>query len=386
MSDRPLKIGFIVGEESGDLIAADLLIALRNSNKGEIAAVGLGGTHLAALGLKSWFDPSEIALMGFSAIVAKLPSLLMRISKTADQMIAEKPDCLIIIDSPEFSHRVAKKVKAAFPDLPVVNYVCPSVWAWRPGRAPKMKAYIDHILCLLPFEPQELARLNGPEGTYVGHRLRKSADVLSVRKIRHEKPHSEIKTLLILPGSRSVEVKRLAGPMAETIAEMRRLGHEPRIVIPTLPKVEVAVRQAFSSLGNKVEISTQQADKWRFFAEADAALAASGTVTLELALCNIPHASVYKTDYIAAMLKWLFISWSACLPNLIADRPIVPEDYDYQFRPAMHARIMIDLMKSDSLEHAAQMQGFAEVWDRLETEKPAGEIAAGLVLKLINQT
>ncbi|RVA09415.1 lipid-A-disaccharide synthase, partial [Mesorhizobium sp. M7A.F.Ca.US.002.01.1.1] len=171
MADRALKIAIVAGEESGDLLGADIVRSLRQAAGREVQLVGLGGRHLQTLGLVSPFDAGEIALMGFSAVLRDLPRLMRRISQLAKTVADEKPDCLVTIDSPDFSLRVAKKVRAANPSIPIIHYVCPSVWAWRPGRAVAMKPYVDHILCILPFEVKELERLGGPPGTYVGHRL-----------------------------------------------------------------------------------------------------------------------------------------------------------------------------------------------------------------------
>jgi len=163
-TDKPLKIAIVAGEESGDLLGADIVQGLRRATGRDIQLVGIGGRHLQAHGLNSLFDGSEIALMGFSAILRDLPRLIQRIGQTAKAIAAEKPDCLITIDSPDFSLRVAKKVRAADPAIPIIHYVCPSVWAWRPGRAVAMKPYVDHILCILPFEVKALSRLGGPPG------------------------------------------------------------------------------------------------------------------------------------------------------------------------------------------------------------------------------
>ena len=385
--DKPLRIAVIAGEESGDLLASDLVQALRAKVERPVELVGVGGSHLEMQGLKSWFDPAEIALMGFSAVIAKLPKLLKLLRNTSRQVIESKPDCLIIVDSPDFSQRVAARVRKALPDLPIVNYVCPSVWAWRPGRAKAMSAYIDHVLCLLPFEPAELSRLNGPTGTYVGHRLRNSVEINEVRAFRDRNKGTDAKpTLLVLPGSRRGEVSRHAIPMVETVQVLRRLRIPARVLVPTLPRLEQEVRSAFAALGKDVEISSALSAKWRFFAEADAALAASGTVTLELALCNIPHCSVYRLDPIARLLMPHVIkTWSGCLPNLIADRPIIPEAYDTFFAPELHGRMLAGLMEPGSLARAAQIEGFKTVWDRLSTDRPAGDIAALVVVDLLKE-
>ena len=156
--ERPLKIAIVAGEESGDLLGADLVSALQRAAGRRVELVGVGGRHLQALGLASLFDSGEVALMGLSAVLRDLPRLMRRIGQTAAHIAAEKPDCLVTIDSPDFSLRVARKVRAADPGIPIVHYACPSVWAWRPGRAATMRPYVDRILCLLPFEPAALER------------------------------------------------------------------------------------------------------------------------------------------------------------------------------------------------------------------------------------
>ncbi len=175
---KTLRLAIITGEESGDQLGADLVRALRKNYDGEITLTGVGGDHLSELGLDSLFDQHEIALVGLSAIIRKLPQLVRRISQLAASIVAAKPDCLIIIDSPDFTHRVARKVRAADPSIPIVNYISPSVWAWRPERAKAMRSYIDHVLVILPFEVQALKDLDGPPSTYVGHRLVSYAPLL----------------------------------------------------------------------------------------------------------------------------------------------------------------------------------------------------------------
>ncbi len=171
MPEMP-HIFVVAGEESGDRLGAALIAALRARTHGQARFSGVGGAHMAAQGVASLFPLGDLAIIGIGAILARLPSILRRIGETADAVIAAKPDVLVIIDSPEFTHRVARRVRARAPSIPIVDYVCPSVWAWRPGRAKAMRAYVDHVLALLPFEPAELQRLNGPPW----HLCRSSAD------------------------------------------------------------------------------------------------------------------------------------------------------------------------------------------------------------------
>lgn len=386
VGERTLTIGVVAGEESGDLLGADLVRALRRATGRDIRLVGIGGRHLQALGLKSLFDAGDIALMGVSAVVRDLPRLIRRIGQTASAIAAQKPDCLITIDSPDFCLRVAKKVRAADPAIPIVHYVCPSVWAWRPGRAVAMRPHVDRILCVLPFEVGELARLGGPPGTYVGHRLTHDAGVLAAAEAQaapRDLSDDREKTLLVLPGSRRGEVRKLIGPFGETISLLRARGHRLRLLLPTVPHVAELVRSSVAGWKQKPEITVDQDQKWRAFGQADAALIASGTVSLELALSGVPMISCYKLDPLARIVsRRALIAWSAALPNLIADKPLVPERYDEFVTPTTLAR-ELEALFSDTGMRAWQKSGFAEVARRMETARPAGEIAAEAVMELV---
>ena len=157
-----LKIAVIAGESSGDLLAAGMVAEIKRMTGGDVEFVGVGGPALAEEGLKSLFDFSDIAIMGITAVLGRLPTLLRRIRETVAEILAAKPDVLVIVDSPGFTHRVARKIRAKMPGLPVVQYVSPTVWAWKPHRARRMRPYVDHVLAILPFEPEAMARLGGP--------------------------------------------------------------------------------------------------------------------------------------------------------------------------------------------------------------------------------
>ncbi|RJT36171.1 lipid-A-disaccharide synthase [Mesorhizobium waimense] len=386
VTEKPLKIAIVAGEESGDLLGADIIAALKRTTGREIRLVGIGGRHLQALGLKSLFDGSEIALMGFSAILRDLPRLIRRIGQTASAIAAEKPDCLITIDSPDFSLRVARKVRAADPSIPIVHYVCPSVWAWRPGRAVAMKPYVDHILCILPFEVKALARLGGPPGTYVGHRLTQDPGVLAAARAQgqaRDLSQDRVKTLLVLPGSRRGEVRRLIDAFGKTVSVLHQRGHRLRLLLPTVPHVADLVRTSVASWDEKPEIILEPDRKWQAFGKADAALIASGTVSLELALSGVPMVSCYKLDPVARLVMPHLISvWSALLPNLISDRALVPEFYDQYVLPENLAR-QLQALFADTGMRAWQKDGFAEIARRMATNRPSGDIAAEVVLRHI---
>lgn len=385
MTQPPLKVAIVAGEESGDLLGADLVRALQRLTGREVRLVGTGGRHLQQLGLAPLFDASEIALMGLTAVVRDLPRLMRRIGQTARLVAAEKPDCLITIDSPDFSLRVASKVRALAPQIPIVHYICPSVWAWRPGRAKAMKPHVDEVLCILPFEPAELARLNGPPGTFVGHRLVSDPGIAVAAAMQEGKgtlsPDRE-KTLLLLPGSRRSEVRGLIGPFGETVSILRARGHRLRLLLPTVPHVASLVEDAVSGWPDKPEIILDPQRKWQAFGEADAALIASGTVSLELALAGVPMMSSYKLDAFMRMVQGLITIWSASLPNLIADRPVVIEAYNQYVRPKWMARHVEGLFDDSGLRRW-QKDGFAEIIRRMATDRPSGELAAEAVLKHI---
>lgn len=382
---NPLRIAIVAGEESGDLLGVDLVSALGRSTERPIDLVGVGGRHLQAAGLPSLFDGSEIALMGVTAVLKDLPRLVRRIDQTADAIVRAGPDCLVTIDSPDFSLRVAKKVRAADPSIPIVHYVCPSVWAWRPGRAKAMRAYVDHILCVLPFEPEALRRLGGPQGTYVGHRLaahRGVAVAAGMQRDRSVRKAGGARRLLVLPGSRRSEVRRLMQPFGETVQALKERGNAFGVTIPTVPHVAEIVRRESAAWPIAPRIVEGDEEKWAAFGHADAALAASGTVLLELALSGVPMLSCYRPDWIATQLMRLVTTWSAALPNLIADWPVVPEFYGDFVRPAYLAR-MIEQLWSDTPARAAQRDGLSQVAQRMAMERPSGELAAEVVLERI---
>lgn len=381
---RPLRVAIIAGEESGDVLGADLVQALEQQSGRPIELIGVGGHALQALGLLSLFNSNEIAIMGFSAVLRDLPRLMWRIRTTAQAIAKANPDCLITIDSPDFGLRVAKKVRALTPAIPIVHYVCPSVWAWRPGRAIAMRPYVDHVLCLLPFEPEELYNLGGPIGTYVGHRLASDA---SVREAALSQlvgaRQGGMKKLLLLPGSRRGEVKRLMRVFGETVTHLKSAGHAFELTLPTVPHVAQLVQDACAHWPVKPEIIMDNTRKWQAFGEADAALVCSGTVALELALARVPFVTVYRMDILVRLLWPMLLKvWSGSLPNLIAGWPVVPEYFNQYVRSEMLARL-IPRLWSDTPTRLSQRQGFAQVADTLSTSAPSGELAAQVVLKMI---
>ena len=380
-----MKVAVIAGEVSGDLLGADLVSALKARTDRPVQLIGVGGEALQAQGLASIFDFSELSIMGFTQVILRLPKLLYRIRQAARAIIAARPDVLVIIDSPDFTHRVAKRVRAALPELPIVDYVCPSVWAWKEYRAQQMLAYVDHVLAILPFEPAVMERLGGPPTTYVGHRLASDAHLLAARRTRAEHRHDEgqgPRTILLLPGSRSAEIARQLPVYELTVEEFSRRNGEARFLMPTVPHREDMVRELTRGWRVRPEIVIGQEGKWQAFAEADAAIAASGTVLLELALAGVPVVSTYGTDWIVKLLHKRIKTWTAALPNLIADYVVVSEQINETMRPGILVR-HLERLAGDTPQRKAMAEGFDLVWQRMQTPVPPGERAAAVLLGLL---
>jgi len=368
---------FVVGEESGDILGANLIDTFAEMNQ-PIAPIGMAGKRMQERGVKSLFEISEISVMGISGVLSQLPGLLGKIKRTARDVISEDPDVLVLIDSPEFSYRVAKRVRKESPHIKIVKYVAPSVWAWRPHRAKKIKPYIDHILAVLPFEPEVLEELGGPPSTYVGHPL--TADAPEIDK-KSRKVSRKIPNLVVLPGSRRSETKRLLPFISETMAILKRRGNEFSIQLPAVPKLETEIREVTKDWPYPVEIVLGDESRKKAFKEGDLALSASGTVTLELALYKLPMISIYKLDGLAMRIRHLLTGWSASLPNLIADYPIVPERFNEYAHPQYVARMIERLMLNEH-ERQAQLDGFEVVAERLKQKNPGVRLAAEKILEV----
>ncbi|KAF0231152.1 MAG: lipid-A-disaccharide [Beijerinckiaceae bacterium] len=381
---RPLRIAVVAGEASGDLLGASLLRAL--SARGvSYEAIGVGGDVLLAEGLKSFFEASDIAVMGLGPVIRKLPLLIRRIRETAQAIVAAKPDILVTIDAPDFCKRVAKRVRAAAPDIPIVHWVCPSVWAWRPGRAPAMRPYIDHVLCLLPFEPKALAELKGPPGTYVGHPLVEQMVAMRPQTTEEAATRASLtrQTVLLLPGSRLSELRRLLPLILDAKDIARPDGDTIRWVIPTLPRLVDTIRAGLGDEADAIEIIADPAEKQAAMRVARAALAASGTVTLELALAGIPMVTTYKVaNWEAAIARRLIRVSSAILPNLILGENIVPE-FIQQDATAENLGAALRKLLIDSPEVERQRAAFERLAVIMRTDGASpSEKAAALVLDL----
>src|SRR5262245_49553862 len=297
---QDLRLFMIAGEHSGDALGAKLMAALHERRRGRIRYLGVGGTQMAQQGLVSQFPMEEVAVMGPGAILSRLPNILRRIRGTAAAAVAAEPDALVIIDSPEFTHPIARRVRRQRPDIPIIDYVSPSVWAWRPGRAHRMRHYVDHVLALLPFEPDAHRQLRGPPCTYVGHPLVERLAWIEALDTRPLAEHfglpDDTSLLVVLPGSRPSEVKRLLRPFGEALSRLIERGRRFEVAIPVVASVRGLIEQHLPAWPKRPALLEGEEDKFAAFKLARAALAASGTVTLELAVAGTPMVVAYKVD------------------------------------------------------------------------------------------
>lgn len=383
--DGVLTVGIIAGEASGDQLGFKLMRALRERAGCEVRFVGVGGERMSAEGLESAFPLADIAVMGILPVIARLPTVLRRIRDAARTIIAARPDVLVVIDSPDFTHRVAKRVRKALPSLPIADYVSPSVWAWRPGRAKAMRAYTDHVLALLPFEPAAHERLGGPACTYVGHPLTERLSELRPSGEEERRRNFDPPLLVVLPGSRRSEISRLMEPFGLAAAKVAAArGGNVEIVVPAVAHLEDEIRKAVALWPVAPRIVTGEAAKLAAFRTARAALAASGTVTLELALAGVPMVVGYKVSRLEEQLKHLITVSSIVLPNLILGENAIPELLQQDCSPERLAAALEPLL-ANGPEREAQLEALKRLDMLMATDREPSAKAADIVLGLVRR-
>ncbi|MBM2576647.1 lipid-A-disaccharide synthase [Jannaschia sp. Os4] len=325
-----MKAVLVAGEPSGDRLGAALIDGLRRLSP-DLDLSGVGGAAMAEAGMPSLFPMERLSVMGLTEVLPRLPELFRLRDRVVEHVVATEPDVLVTIDSPDFGLRVAARAAARAPATTRVHYVAPSVWAWRPERAERMARTVDHVLALLPFEPPYMERA-GVASTFVGHPV--ATMPLSTRDgalAWRQEAGIEGRTVLVLPGSRRGEVARLAPVFG---AALERLPDDVRIVVPTVAPVEDAVRAATRGWKGRPLVVSGDRAKRHAFAAADAALAASGTVSLELAANGVPMVIAYDMSW----LTWQIVSRmvkvdTATLVNLVTGRNTVPEFLGPACRP-----------------------------------------------------
>jgi lipid-A-disaccharide synthase len=381
------RIFLIATEESGDRLGAGLMKVLRQRLGGAVQFEGVGGRAMAREGLTSLFPIEELSIMGFTGVIKQLPKILRLIRQAVDAVTEASPDIVVIIDSPDFTHRVARRVRGRDPAIPIVDYVSPSVWAWRPGRARAMRGYVDHVLALLPFEPEAYRRLHGPPCSYVGHPLIEQLATLRPNALEQQRRDAEPPVLLVLPGSRRSEIRHHLDIFGEALGRVRTAGAAFEPVLPTTPHLVDAVRQGVARWPVAPRIVTGEAEKRAAFRIARAALAKSGTVTLELALAGVPMVTAYRVGSAEAwILRRAIEVKSVILANLVLGTEVIPEFLQENCTAEKLAPALADMLM-DSAPRRQQVEAFAGLDAIMSTGNASPSVrAADIVLETMRRS
>jgi lipid-A-disaccharide synthase len=381
------KIFLIATEESGDRLGAGLMKILRQRLGGAVKFEGVGGQSMAREGLASLFPIEQLSIMGLAAVVKQFPMILRHIRETATAVTAASPDILVIIDSPDFTHRVARRVRARDPSIPIIDYVSPSVWAWRPGRARAMRTYVDHVLALLPFEPDAYRRLRGPPCSYVGHPLTEQIGVLRPGVEEQKRRDEQPPVLLVLPGSRRSEINHHMAVFGETLGQLAAEAVPFELILPTMPHLQDAVREGVKNWPVQPRVVIGEQEKRAALRIARAALAKSGTVTLELALSGVPMVTAYRTGAVEAWILLRAINVkSVILANLVAGENVVPEFLQRDCTPKKLSQALREVLNESPLRRR-QLDAFAKIEAIMSTGNQSPSVrAADIVLATLRKS
>ena len=382
MSGLPLTLMLVCGEPSGDQLGAQLMAGLREIAGGNVRIIGVGGAAMTAQGLHSLYPLDATAVMGLREVVPRIPAILRRVRQARDYALEERPDAIVCIDSPDFTHRIARAVKARAPEIRTVNYVAPQVWASRQYRARQMAHYFDLVLALFPFEVKFFDKYH-LAARFVGHPvieraawMKGGAELRARLGIAADAP-----VLAILPGSRASEVRFLMPVYRDAVAQIAAAVPSLRCVLPTVPNVAAQVREALKDWTVAADFLEGDADKYAAMNAANVALAASGTVTTELALARVPEVVAYKLGWLTYFLARRFIRVKhATLVNILLDREAVPEFIQERATPENLSRAVIHLFQ-DAQARAEQVKALAEATHDLgQDEEPPSRRAARALL------
>lgn len=383
----PPLIYIIAGEPSGDLLGGRLMAALTARSGGTVRFAGIGGQNMRAQGLDSLFPMTELTVMGLTEVLPRIPRILRRVRETLDDIGRLRPDAIVTIDSWGFTGRVQKGCQQRYPDILRIHYVAPMVWAWKPKRAAKLARVLDLLMTLLPFEPPYFEK-EGLRTVHVGHPVVESGagqgDGAAFRR-RHGL-EERTKLLAVLPGSRHSEARKLLPVFGQVLRQLAETHPDLRVVVPTLPHLAADIRAAARDWPFQPVVLEDGAEKYDCFAAATCALAASGTVALELALAGLPTVIAYRLSALTAFVARNFfgfkIKW-ATLVNMMQDRAVMPEFLQEECTAVNIAPVLARLL-DDQAEGDARRRDMDAAMVKLGYGGPSpGERAAQVVLDFI---
>jgi lipid-A-disaccharide synthase len=380
MSPAPIRIFIVAGEASGDALGAALMAALPRILPGrEFAFRGVGGAQMRAEGLHAIFPVTDLAVMGFLEIVPRLPLLMWRLRQTARDIAQWRPDIIVTIDAPGFNKRLAKKIGRG--KIPLIHYVAPSVWAWRPGRAKTMARLFDHVLCLLPFEPPYF-HATGMRADFVGHPIVNSdwdKGDAAIFRARHNLT-GEQNLLCLLPGSRKQEIRRHLPLFLDVYRRLRQKDANLLAVLPTLPELRGVIAPILAKTDLPVIISDDLAEKKHCFAAATVALACSGTVSLELNRAGVATVIAYRTSRFSAWLvRRLVKTRYFTLANILMQQQIIPEFFQENSNPKLLTDAVDELLRNPS----ARQQQIAQARLAIAMLQPPGDDPALAAARIV---
>ena len=380
-----MKIYLVAGEPSGDLLGARFMRAMRRKEK-NVEFFGVGGDAMEAEGLTPLFDISDLAVMGLTEVIPSIPKVLRHIKETVADIKKVQPDVVITIDSWSFSSRIHKALRKLKLGIPQVHYVAPQVWAWKKKRARTMYKYIDCLLTLFPYEPKYFTPYK-LDARFVGHPVIESEVVTASGDDFRKKfniPENK-KIITLLPGSRKNEVSSLLSVFVEAAQELHERDKDFYFVLPTVKTVSHMVKDMLQNTPLPILVLENEQDRYGAFRASAAAIAASGTVALELAICDIPHIIAYKVAPLTAFLakKFLHIQF-VNLSNILLGREIIPELLQERCVKGNIRNYILELLRHEDL-YNRQMEGFAKVRKILgQGEQSPSENACDVVLEIIN--
>jgi lipid-A-disaccharide synthase len=366
LPEKPLTLMLVCGEPSGDQLGAQLMAALKSIAGDSVKIIGVGGEAMAAQGLKSLFSLDATAVMGLTEILPRIPAILARVRQAADFALETQPDAVVLIDSPDFTHRIARRLKAIAPRIVTINYVAPQVWASRSWRARGMADYLDMVLALLPFEAPFFEKY-GLHAVFVGHPAIERAKRMTggeAFRVRHAiAPDAPL--LAVLPGSRTGEVLYILPAFRAAVGLLAKRVPGLVTVLPTVTHVAERVKRGTADWPTPLHVVEGEDEKFAAFDAADAALAASGTVTTELALSRTPMVVGYKVaPFTYPLLKPFVHIKFVTIVNLILDREAVPEFLQSRCTPHALADAALPLL-TDKAAAARQVADLEEAMRRL---------------------